>query len=123
MRILIVEDEDILREQLVERLRAEGYAVDATGSGKEGEYLGLEYPIDAAIVDLKMPGISGWEVTDHIKQVSPETFVIIHTGHGDMQQAIKAVRHRANDFLNKPCKLLDIQQALARALARVPAPL
>ena len=62
MRILIVEDEQTLREQLETRLRAEGYAVDAAGTGEEGEFFGHEYPIDAAIVDLGLPDKPGGEL-------------------------------------------------------------
>ena len=62
MRILVIEDEDTLRAQLVERLRREGYAVDETGSGREGEFFGLEYPIDVAVVDLGLPKLPGLEV-------------------------------------------------------------
>ena len=115
LRVLFVDDEAPIREVMRIELPRMGHNVTVCEDGESALKVLAEQDFDAAIVDLKMPGISGWEVTDHIKQVSPDTFVIIHTGHGDMQQAIRAVRHRADDFLNKPCKLLDIQQALARA--------
>ena len=69
---------------------------------------------DAAIVDLKMPGIDGWQVVDHLRKVSPETQIIIHTAHGNMDEAIQAIRRGANDFLQKPCKLVDIATVLTR---------
>ena len=115
LRVLFVDDEAPIREVMRIELPRMGHEVTVCEDGETALEVLAEHHFDAAIVDLKMPGISGWEVTDHIKQVSPETFVIIHTGHGDMHQAIEAVRHRANDFLNKPCKLVDIQRALARA--------
>ncbi|MBO50050.1 MAG: transcriptional regulator [Planctomycetaceae bacterium] len=115
MRVLFVDDEAPIREVMRIELPRMGHEVTVCEDGETALEVLAEHHFDAAIVDLKMPGISGWEVTDHIKQVSPETFVVIHTGHGDMHQAIEAVRHRANDFLNKPCKLVDIQRALARA--------
>ena len=115
LRVLFVDDEAPIREVMRSELPRMGHEVTVCEDGETALEVLAEHHFDAAIVDLKMPGISGWEVTDHIKQVSPETFVIIHTGHGDMHQAIEAVRHRANDFLNKPCKLVDIQRALARA--------
>ena len=115
LRVLFVDDETPIREVMRIELPRMGHDVTVCEDGESALKVLVEQDFDAAIVDLKMPGISGWEVTDHIKQVSPDTFVIIHTGHGDMQQAIRAVRHRADDFLNKPCKLLDIQQALSRA--------
>ena len=115
LRVLFVDDEAPIREVMWIELPRMGHEVTVCEDGETALEALVDQHFDAAIVDLKMPGISGWEVTDHIKQVSPETFVIIHTGHGDMHQAIEAVRHRANDFLNKPCKLVDIQRALARA--------
>ena len=54
-KILVVEDEQALREPLVKRLRGEGYAVDAAADGEEGAYCGNELPVDAAIVDLGLP--------------------------------------------------------------------
>ena len=116
LRVLFVDDEAPIREVMRIELPRMGYEVTVCEDGETALESLIDHHFDAAIVDLKMPGISGWEVTDHLKQVSPETFVIIHTGHGDMHQAIEAVRHRANDFLNKPCKLVDIQRALARAV-------
>ena len=115
LRVLFVDDEAPIREVMRIELPRMGHEVTVCEDGEAAVEVLAEQHFDAAIVDLKMPGISGWDVTDHIKRLAPDTFVIIHTGHGDMAQAIKAVRHRANDFLNKPCKLRDIQQALARA--------
>ncbi len=115
LRVLFVDDEAPIREVMRIELPRMGHDVTVCEDGESALEVLVDQDFDAAIVDLKMPGISGWEVTDHIKQMSPDTFVIIHTGHGDMQQAIRAVRHGADDFLNKPCKLLDIQQALSRA--------
>ncbi len=115
LRVLFVDDEAPIRAVMRIELPRMGHEVTVCEDGETALEALAEHHFDAAIVDLKMPGISGWEVTDHVKQVAPETFVIIHTGHGDMHQAIEAVRHRANDFLNKPCKLVDIQRALARA--------
>jgi len=73
-----------------------------------------ENTFDAAIVDLRMPGLSGWDVVDHIKNVSPETEVIISTGHGNMEEAITAIRKGAYDFLPKPCQLFEIDNVLKR---------
>jgi DNA-binding NtrC family response regulator len=58
--------------------------------------------------------LSGWDVIDHIKKVSPETEVIISTGHGNMEEAIQALRRGAYDFLPKPCKLVTISSVLQR---------
>ena len=62
MRVLVLEDETTLRENLADRLRDEGFVVDAVGEGTEGAYYACEYPLDLAIVDLGLPGRSGLEV-------------------------------------------------------------
>ena len=62
MRILIIEDEQSLLEQLNTRLKQEGYAVDGATDGEEGLYLAIEFPFDAAIVDLGLPKLSGIEI-------------------------------------------------------------
>jgi len=69
---------------------------------------------DAAIIDLRMPGLSGWDVVEHIKAAAPDTEVIIHTGHGNMEAAVRAIRSGAYDFLQKPCQLFDIANVLQR---------
>lgn len=117
MRILIVEDEDILREQLVERLRAEGYAVDATGSGKEGEYLGLEYPIDAAIVDLGLPDQAGDAVIESWRQKQRDFPVLILTARGRWEDKVAGLEIGADDYLVKPFHNEELMARL-RALLR-----
>ena len=68
MRILIIEDEIGIRQQIRRQLEKEGYQVDETGDGKEGLYFATEYPVDAAIVDLGLPGMSGLEIIKHLRQ-------------------------------------------------------
>ena len=67
MRILIVEDEAILRDQLVSRLKSAGYVVDAAQDGEEGLYYGQEYDYDAAIVDLGLPKIDGIDLIERLR--------------------------------------------------------
>ena len=62
MRLLVIEDEPSLREQLCQRLQTEGFVVDQSGTGEEGHFFGAEYPIDLAIVDIGLPDVSGIEV-------------------------------------------------------------
>lgn len=74
---------------------------------------------DAAIVDLKMPGGSGWDVIDHLREHSPETHYVISTGHGSMDDAIRAIRMGAYDFLPKPVSLFEISAVLQRIGDRI----
>jgi len=114
LRVLFVDDEETIREVMRIELPRMGHEVTICEDGPSALKAVEERTYDAAIVDLRMPGLSGWEVVETIKSVSPETEVIIHTGHGDMDQAIRAIRCGAYDFLPKPCQLFDIANVLQR---------
>jgi len=73
---------------------------------------------DAVITDLRMPEITGWDVVDHIKRVAPETDFLICTAHGDVDDAIRALREGAFDFVPKPLQLFEIAAALQRIAER-----
>ena len=78
MRCLVIEDNDELRTQLTEQLRAQNYAVDAAPDGDEGLYLASEYPIDIAIIDLGLPGLSGLEVIKRVRAEPAPHLVGVH---------------------------------------------
>jgi len=114
LRVLFVDDESAIREVMKIELPRMGHDVTICEDGHAALRTLETQTFDAAIVDLRMPGPSGWDVIDHIKKVSPETEVVISTGHGDMDSAIQAVRRGAYDFLPKPCKLFEIAAVLKR---------
>ncbi len=114
LRVLFVDDESAIREVMKIELPRMGHDLILCEDGQQALKALEQHTFDAAIVDLRMPGLSGWDVIDHIKKVSPETEVVISTGHGDMDAAIQAVRRGAYDFLPKPCKLYEIAAVLKR---------
>lgn len=114
LRVLFVDDESAIREVMKIELPRMGHDLILCEDGQAALKALEQHTFDAAIVDLRMPGMSGWDVIDHIKKVSPETEVVISTGHGDMDAAIQAVRRGAYDFLPKPCKLFEIAAVLKR---------
>lgn len=114
LRVLFVDDEAMIREVMRIELPRMGHEVTVCDGGEAAISAIDAGAFDAAIVDLKMPGIDGWQVVDHLRKVSPETQIIIHTAHGNMDEAIQAIRRGANDFLQKPCKLVDIATVLTR---------
>lgn len=114
LRVLFVDDEAAIRDVMKIELPRMGHDVTLCEDGPAAIKALEKHTFDAAIVDLRMPGLSGWDVIDHIKKVSPETEVIISTGHGDMESAIQALRRGAYDFLPKPCKLYEIAAVLKR---------
>src|SRR6056297_412859 len=108
MRILLLEDETTLRENLTDRLRSEGFVVDAVGDGVEGAYFAVEYPLDLAIVDLGLPGKSGLDVVKELRRADKRFPVLILTarslagqgrspGFGRRRLPDQAVSHRGTD--------------------------
>ncbi len=102
-RILIVEDRDALREMLKDFLSERYYVFDSV-SAEEGEKNLIHYP-DIVLCDLKLPGISGLDFIDIVKEKCPESEVIIMTAFGDIPTAVKAMKKGAFDFIPKPLDL------------------
>ena len=117
-RILVVDDEEMVRQSLEEILKLEGYEVVGVGRGEEALDILEKEKFDLVLLDLKMPGIDGLEVMHATGQVSPDTKVILLTGHGSLESAIEALRHGAHDYLLKPVPSHDLLSSVARALAQ-----
>jgi DNA-binding NtrC family response regulator len=114
LRVLFVDDEPPIRDVMRIELPRMGHEATICEDGTAAIAAIDKHSFDVAIVDLRMPGLSGWDVVDHLKRVSPDTEVIISTGHGSMEEAIQALRRGAYDFLPKPCKLFEIANVLKR---------
>ncbi len=114
LRVLFVDDEAPLREIMRIELPRMGHEVTVCEDGPAALAALEQHTFDAAIVDLRMPTMSGWDVVDHIRTHSPETEVIISTGYGNLETAIQAIRRGAYDFLPKPCKLFEVANVLRR---------
>jgi two-component system response regulator PhoP len=117
MRVLVIEDEAPLRRQVAARLRAQGYAVDAAGDGEEGVFLGHEYPIDVAVVDLGLPGLSGIQVIDAWRRAGRGFPILILTARGRWQDKVQGLEAGADDYLVKPFHMEELLARL-RALVR-----
>lgn len=114
LRVLFVDDEAPIREVMKNELPRMGHDATICEDGRAALEVLEKHTFDAAIIDLRMPGLSGWDVVEHIKKVAPETEIIISTGHGNMDDAIRALRSGAYDFLPKPVKLVTISNVLQR---------
>ena len=114
MRLLVIEDETSLREQLCGRLRAAGYAVDSAANGQDGLVHGREYPIDLAVVDLGLPDISGMEVIRAWRKHDRRFPVLILTARGRWQDKVEGLEAGADDYLVKP---FEFEELLARTKA------
>ncbi|MCP4043655.1 MAG: response regulator transcription factor [Gammaproteobacteria bacterium] len=117
MRVLVIEDEPPLREQLASSLGAQGYAVDATGEGNEGLYLGNEFPVDIAILDLGLPDLSGLEILRSWRADGRTFPVLILTARGRWQEKVAGLEAGADDYLVKPFHMEEVLARL-RALVR-----
>lgn len=114
MRVLVIEDEDQLREQLAASLRAEGYAVDVAADGEEGRYLGKEYPIDVAVVDLGLPKLPGIDIIKSWRNEGRRFPILILTARGRWEDKVAGLEAGADDYLVKP---FHMQELLARVRA------
>ena len=117
-KILVIDDDEDLRERLKRLLELNDYQIYTAEDGQKGlEIFDKESP-QIALVDIRMPGIDGIEVLKKIKQKSEETEVIIITGHGAIASAIEAVREGAFSYIQKPIEYerlsIDIKSALKK---------
>ena len=115
--ILIVDDEEDLRNLLVEALNDQGYAAECVEEGGQAlaRVRGKHFPV--ILTDLNMPGgLSGLELLREIRTVDPRTLGILMTGYATTESAIQALKRGAYDFIQKPFKLAEIEAALERAL-------
>ena len=118
LRILYADDESHLRDLMQIELPRLGHEVTACPDGSAA-LRALERGLyDAALLDLRMPGLTGIEVLGQIRQISPETQVIILTGHATVNTAVQALRLGAFDYLTKPCKWTELEVILARIAER-----
>ncbi|WP_319778354.1 HD domain-containing phosphohydrolase [Maridesulfovibrio sp.] len=119
LTILVIDDEDFVRETISDYLSDSGFNIIDACDGEEGiEVFGRENP-DAVLVDLNMPKVDGFGVLEHVTSESPDTPIIVVSGAGLIQDAIKAVRLGAWDFVTKPIVDLNIlEHALRQGLER-----
>jgi two-component system response regulator PhoP len=117
MRILVIEDEPLLRGQLAARLSREGFRVDQSGDGDEGLYLALEYPFDGAILDLGLPGTPGLEILRRLRASGSRLPVLVLTARGRWQEKVEGLEAGADDYLAKPFEMEELLARL-RALLR-----
>lgn len=118
MRILVIEDEPQLREQVQRQLQADGYTVDVSGDGKDGLYLASEYPLDAAIVDLGLPRLSGIEIIKQLRLLGKHLPILILTARGRWQDKVEGLEAGADDYLVKPFQMEELQARLKALLRR-----
>ncbi len=102
MRLLVIEDEDAIRKQLVDFLSQQGFAIDQASDGREGLYYATEYNYDLAIVDIGLPIMNGIEVIQKARQAEKQYPILILTARGNWQDKVQGLEAGADDYLVKP---------------------
>ena len=106
--VLVVEDQESARDSLVELLRGEGYDVHEAANGELGIGKIDHLDLDVVLTDLMMPGADGLAVLKHVREISPQTMVVIMTAHASVETAIEAIRAGAQDYMLKPLVFADV---------------
>jgi two-component system response regulator PhoP len=118
MRVLVIEDELRLREQLAARLQLEGYVVDAARDGEEGLYFGREYPVDVGVIDLGLPKLSGIDVIRRLRAEGKSYPILILTARDRWQDKVEGLDAGGDDYLVKPFQMEELLARLKALLRR-----
>lgn len=118
MRLLLVEDDVRLQDSLAETLRDAGFAVDVSGDGVEGLYYGEEFPIDLAIIDLGLPGMSGLDLIRRLRQSERSFPILILTARSEWQDKVTGLEAGADDYLTKPFHPEELKARVAALIRR-----
>lgn len=118
MRVLVIEDELGLQDDIRQRLETEGYIVDTSGEGNEGLFFATEYPLDAAIIDIGLPGISGIEIIQRLRDQGDTLPVLILTARSRWQEKVEGLEAGADDYLVKPFQMEELLARLKALLRR-----
>ncbi|MBN1972919.1 MAG: sigma-54-dependent Fis family transcriptional regulator [Sedimentisphaerales bacterium] len=115
--ILVIDDEESMRDSCLQTLSRKGYNVETAGNGIKGLEMLKEKSYDLVILDLKMPGLNGLEVLKIIKQDNPDIVVVVITGHATVESAVEAMKQGAYDFIPKPFTPESLRMIVQRALS------
>ena len=115
-KILVVDDEHLIRWSLDQNLKKQGYEVTTAGSGEEALHLVQDESPDLMLLDVQLPGMNGMEVLEKVKESEEDLIVIMVTALGVLETAVKAMRLGAYDYINKPFNLDELAIVIKKAL-------
>lgn len=118
-RLLIVDDDDQLRQTLVRRFQRQGMTVSGAANGEDALAQAAQQRFDVALLDLHLPGLSGIDLLGQLKERLPELEAIMLTAHGSIETAIQAMKRGAYDYLTKPFHLPELEIHLEKAYEKV----
>ena len=116
VKVLVIDDEDIVLKSVNKILSEENYEVDVSSSGRQGIERAIERSYDMVLTDIRMPDVGGMRVLRDIKRAKPSLPVIMITGYGSVQSAVQAMQLGAADYLEKPFTPDQLLKAVASAL-------
>jgi len=116
VRILVVDDEDYMREVVRQALEHAGFDVDEAADGKAAVAMLRKFPYNVIITDLRLPGLAGEIILEDALSLFPETIVILMTGFGNIQSAVEAIRKGAYDYLPKPFQLAELVMRVEKGI-------
>jgi DNA-binding NtrC family response regulator len=116
-RVLVIDDEPLIRDTLAEYLAQQGFTVDGAGSGEEALERAAGVRYDVALCDVQLPGIDGIETLERLLKISPQTFVLLITAYATVENAVEAFQRGAHDYLMKPILLDEVLGKVRRLLA------
>jgi DNA-binding NtrC family response regulator len=116
VRVMVIDDEPLMRITIQDALVAEGYKVTSADTGKKGLTLLMEKQADILITDLKLPGVDGIQILKEVKTINPETQVIMITAYGSIDSAVTAMKEGASDYLTKPFAMDELLLIIKRLL-------
>lgn len=118
MKILLIEDDEILQQQLQRNLEKEGFQIDFSLDGEDGLFRAQEYSYDAAIVDLGLPKIPGMEIIKILREKNSQIPILILTARSSWQDKVMGLKAGADDYLVKPCQIEELIARLQAMLRR-----
>ena len=118
MRVLLIEDDIRLVESLSSQLREAGFAVDVSTDGIEGLYVGEEFPIDLAIIDLGLPELSGLEVIRRLRKRGRDFPILVLTARSDWQDKVEGLEAGADDYVTKPFQFEELMARINALMRR-----
>ena len=118
MRVLVIEDDAVLRESLVSQLEQSGFATEQAADGREGLYFALEYPVDLAIIDLGLPEVSGLDIIRQVREQDKSYPILILTARDRWQDKVDGLSAGADDYVVKPFHYEEIDARVNALLRR-----
>src|SRR6516165_7964258 len=120
-RILLVEDEPNLRRTLTDLLKSDGYIVESSGDGIEGQELAMKNPFDIIILDVMLPSRNGFDVCRRLRENGINAPILMLTARSELNNKIQGFKAGGDDYLTKPFETPELQARVEALLRRAPA--